>query len=455
MLRERNRCSQHSPALPCPGHHRWAAALTLCLALLAAGSASLGHAKAQSPAAAPSPSPPAAPTPQTSQPAANRTPPAANAPSPPYRRRDTTLIEIFCGMSGLLVLYPILRFLFSQWSFRQQRIFGNLAGDAVVFYYQQFRPGAAVLKDHPPVPQGALRPIFPEATSKAYMDAFSTDFYRWYGRKYYIAPVLMLTTVTVTLAVWSEKMLRFWASASRNPEGLRALTASALAGAVVWVISDALDRLRRRDFTTIDVYYYVFRILLAIPFAWALSVAYIGDKEVGLSMAIPLAFFLGSFPTQTLFTIARRIGAQQLKLGDDQVSGSLELEKLQAIGKSTAERFKDEGFATITSLAYADPIDLTIRTNFDFNYVVSCVSQALMYIYFGEDSKKLARFSLIGALEIAALLRWTKDDDKKALAEKTIQDAAAALNISPEALCINLAQIAEDPYTAFLANVWT
>ena len=87
--------------------------------------------------------------------------------------------------------------------------------------------------------------------------------------------------------------------------------------------------------------------------------------------------------------------------------------------------------------------------------MVSCVSQALMYIYFGEDSKKLARFSLIGALENAALLRWTKDDDKKALAEKTIQDAAATLNISPEALLINLAQIAEDPYTAFLANVWT
>jgi hypothetical protein len=259
----------------------------------------------------------------------------------------------------------------------------------------------------------------------------------------------------VALAVWSEKVLRFWASASRNPDGLRALTASALAGAVVWIISDALDRLRRRDFTTVDVYYYVFRILLAIPFAWALSAASIGGKEVGLSVAIPLAFFLGAFPTQTLFTIARRIGSQQLKLGDDQASGSLELEKLQAVGKSMAERFKDEGIATISALAYADPIDLTIRTNFDLNYVVTCVSQALMYIYFGDDCKKLARFSMIGALEIAALLRWSSDDDKKAIAEKTIQDAAAALDISPEALRINLAQIAEDPYTTFLVNVWT
>jgi hypothetical protein len=357
-------------------------------------------------------------------------------------------------MAGLLAIYPVVRFLFSQWSFRQQRIFGSLAGDAVVYYYQQFRPGTAVSRQHPPVPQSTVRPIFPEATSKAYMEAFSVDFYRWYGRKYYIAPVLMLTTVTVALAVWSEKVLRFWAFAARNPEGLRALTASALAGAVVWIISDTLDRLRRRDFTTIDVYYYVFRILLAIPFAWALSAASIGGKDIGLSVAIPLAFFLGAFPTQTLFTIARRIGSQQLKLGDDQSSGSLELEKLQAVGKSMAERFNDEGVATISALAYADPIDLTIRTNFDLNYVVTCVSQALMYIYFGEDCKKLAKFSMIGALEVGLLLRWTRNDDKKAMAEKTIQDAAAALDISPEALRINLDQIAEDPYTTFLANLW-
>jgi hypothetical protein len=451
MPRERDRRSQHCPALPSHGN-RWAASLSLalCIASLAAG---FPHAQTPAPATAFSPpasSPPsAAPTSQVATSPAIPAPRVTNADSPPYHHRDALLIRIFCAMSGIMAIYPILRFLFSQWSFRQQRIFGNLAGDAVVFYYQQFRPGSAV------IPQSNVRPIFPEATSRAYMDAFSTDFYRWYGRKYYIAPVLMLTFVTVALAVWAEKMLRFWASASRNPEGLRALTAAALAGALVWVISDTLDRLRRRDFTTVDVYYYTFRILLAIPFAWALSVVYIGDKEIGLSMAIPLAFFLGAFPTQTLFTIARRIGSQQLKLGDDQVTGSLELEKLQAIGKTTAERFKDEGIATINGLAYADPIDLTIRTNFDFNYVVSCVSQALMYIYFGEDGKKLARFSMIGALEIAAILRWTRDDEKRALTEKTIQDAAAALNLSPEALRINLAQIAEDPYTTFLANVWT
>jgi hypothetical protein len=380
----------------------------------------------------------------------------AAPPPPPYDRRDSLLIWIFCVLTVALVLYPLLRFLYRVWSFRQQRIFGTLAGDAVVFYYRQFRPGSDVVRDNPTGRPQTARPCFPQDISDRYMAAFRLDFYRWYGRKYYIAPLLMLAILAATVAGWAEKVLRYWAAASVNPQGLRALTASALAGALVWVINDEIDRLRRRDFTTSDVWYYVFRILLAIPFAWALSVVYIDGKQVGLSSAIPLAFFLGAFPTQTLFTIARRIGSQNLKLGDDQSTGNLELEKLQAVGKSTAERFKDEGIATISSLAYADPIDLTIRTNFDFNYVVSCVSQALMYIYFGEDCKKLARFSMIGALEIAAVIRWANDPDpvRSALAAKTIADAAAALNLSVEALRVNLDQIAEDPYTAFLANVW-
>ena len=95
-------------------------------------------------------------------------------------------------------------------------------------------------------------------------------------------------------------------------------------------------------------------------------------------MSIPIAFFLGAFPTTTLFTLARRFVSQTLKLGDDKESGDLELEKLQSVVKPNAERFKAEDISTITAMAYADPIDLTIRTNFDLNYVVDCMSQALM-----------------------------------------------------------------------------
>ncbi len=423
---------------------------------------------AASPASQPaSPKVPAAasPAPQAAAPASDGKTPAAAGPNAQpqneHQLRDNYLIHSFCALAVLLVLYPIGRFLLRPWSFRREKLLGALAGDAIVHYYIQFRAGAQVLRKFPPTE--SAEPvngcIFPTAVSDAYLASFRNDFSRWYGRRYYIAPVLMLTLLSTASGWWADEMIRTWASNGTGPgTDLRALVASALAGAFVWVISDALDRLRTRDFVSVDVWYLVFRILLAVPFAWALSLlAPNADAKIfGVPASIPLAFFLGSFPTQTLFTIARRIGSQQLHLGDDQETGNLELEKLQSIGKSNAERFKDEGITTITTLAYADPIDLTIRTNFDFSYVVDCVSQALTWIYFGDAGAQLFGYSLRGAQEIVSVVLTADNDEdpRQARAQQTIIEAAQKLNIPPEAFRSSLDQIADDPYTKFLVNVW-
>jgi hypothetical protein len=139
---------------------------------------------------------------------------------------------------------------------------------------------------------------------------------------------------------------------------------------------------------------------------------------------------------------------------------SAQLEKLQSVGKTSAERFNDEGVTTITGLAYSDPIDLTIRTNFDFNYVVDCVSQALDWIYFKDDCDKLFEFSLRGAQEIIFLTQLADGTEgvnapaTQARAEQTIKDAAAKLGLSADAFRSTLDQIADDPYARFLFNVW-
>lgn len=412
--------------------------------------------------AVPQRTPPAPQSPLCDKPAPTVCPQPLPPPLYPHAPRDNALIDFFCALAVLLVLYPIGRFLLKQWSFRKEKLLGALAGDAIVYYYKQFRAGASVLQHHPPVEseEPTEAGVFPKVVSDAYMASFRKDFSRWYGRRYYIGPVLMLAVLSAVSGWWADEMLKAWASSGTGPgTDLRALTASALAGAFVWVVSDELDRLRRRDFTTSDVYYYVFRILLAIPFAWALSASSVDGKLLGVPAVIPLAFFLGAFPTQTLFTIARRFGSQTLKLGDDQATGTLELEKLQAIGKTNAERFKDEGFATIAALAYADPIDLTIRTNFDFSYVVDSVSQALAWIYFGKNDKydDLLGLSLRGAQEIASVIAEANDPadtEKKNRALKTIEDAATDLKIPPNAFRSSLDQIAEDPYTKFLVNIW-
>jgi hypothetical protein len=308
------------------------------------------------------------------------------------------------------------------------------------------------------------KPIPPEVI-ELYDATFRLDFDKWYGLRYYIIPVIVLAILCAVCAWWCTFNLWIWLStAGLGPlETQRALATSALAGAFVWIISDEIDRLRRRDFTTSDVYYYIFRILLSIPFAWALA-----SLDLGIVKGVPIAFFLGAFPTTTLFTGARRIVNKYTQLGDDPDSGKLEIEKLQSVGKEIAERYKDEGVSSICQLAYADPVDLTIRTNFDFSYVCATIAQALLWLYLNEDQiKAVSIFSLRSSYEVRSL--WAdlhnKDAKIKADADATLKAIVAALQppaapqqpnptITPESLSAMLYQVACDPYTIFLVNIW-
>jgi hypothetical protein len=340
-----------------------------------------------------------------------------------------------------MVIYPIGRYLARSWAFRRDYLVAQLSGESMKLYYQQFRVGATISNKSVGDPS---------LTDSDYAGAFQRDFDKWYGRRYYIFPVLGLAVLTAICGWWGCVILWDWTSGLNTPESMQGLVGAALAGAFVWVISDEIDRLRRRDFTSFDVYYYIFRILISIPFGWALT-RLVVTPQVG----IPVAFFLGAFPTSTLFTIARRLANQQLKLGEDAVAGKLELESLQSVGKDAAERFRDEGIFTITQLAYVDPLDLTIRTNFDFNYVVDCVSQALLWIYLGDKGKDLQPFSLRGAQEVAYFYACLTDSTPDPNAVAALQEMASTkLSMSKESLQCTLEQVAKDPYTVFLCKIW-
>ena len=369
---------------------------------------------------------------------------------------DGVVSVAFCLFTLLLVIYPIGRYLAKPWAFRRDTLIGQLSGDPMRLYYRQFHSGEMIpnISAQGDKKSAESKPVGDPALQLSdYEAAFRRHFNKWHGRRYYIAPVAGLAVLTAVSAWWGCANLWLWISGLRSIESMYGLAAAAIAGGLVWIISDEIDRLRRRDFTSSDVYYYVFRLLLAVPFAWALT-----RIQMTLQVGIPIAFFLGAFPTSTLFTAARRIANQQLKLGDDPASGNLELEKLQSIGKQGAERFKDEGISTISQLAYSDPVDLTIRTNFDFNYVTDCVSQALLWIYLGDQLQNLAIFSLRGAYEANCLIEDLAGPNP-ANAQKTLADIVAVLvankiQISAETLETTLRQAGQDPYTEFLVDIW-
>jgi hypothetical protein len=339
------------------------------------------------------------------------------------------MIDLLCGLAAAIVCVPILLYLLRPWATRRDKLFGYLDAPSLVLYYQQFFPS---------------KNPDPDKVQKE----FRRDFSRTYGRQHYLIPIVLLWLLTVVSAFLAARTLQVWQKVSPDKYAAPWIVLSALAGGFAWVISDMIGRLRKRDFTVSDVYNWLFRVLVAAPFGWAF--AQVTKDDFG----VPLAFLLGAFPTQTLFTIARRLAATRLGVSDDPATGELELEKLQSITKTNAERFYDEGISTIVQLAYADPIDLTIRTNFDFNYVIDCSSQALLWIYFGDKTSTLRLYSLRGAQEVCYFLGMLSDSQTGPQATATLTALAGSLNLPPDVVRTTLEEVGDDPYSKFISSVW-
>jgi hypothetical protein len=341
------------------------------------------------------------------------------------------LINAACFFAWLMVIAPAIIFLGVAWSTRRDSLFSLMTDGTLELYYNRFYPS---------------RKIDP----KERVRIFRKDFGKRYGRRRYVFPLLTLAVLSGWGLWGAAGTIKVWVkvAAPDRTYAIDEIALGALLGGLTWIISDSLERFRTRDFTSHDVYNAVFRLLIAVPLGYSLG------SFLDVKFKVAMAFLLGVFPTSTLFTIARRLGAKQFGLAPDaaDAGGTSELEKLQSVATATAERFRDEGVSSIVSLAWTDPIDLTIRTNFEFSFVVDCISQALFWIYVRDDIQQLYVLSLRGAQEVSTFMDSVKAGD--AGAKKTLGEAAGRLKVSEEALFQTLTQVCEDPSTRFIVNIW-
>jgi hypothetical protein len=341
------------------------------------------------------------------------------------------LIVSACLVAWLMTIAPAILFLLGNWTRRRESIFDLMKDETLELYYKRFHPGRKIEPQHR-------------------VTIFRQDFGTMYGRQRYVLPLLLLAF----LAGWglwgTAGTLEVWVglSTSRAHYTIDDIALGAFLGALTWVISDNLGRFRTRDFTSHDVYNGVFRLLIAVPLGYSLG------SFLDAKFKVTVAFLLGAFPTSTLFTIARRLGAKQLGSAADVIDGAgdSELEKLESVVRSTSERFHDEGIAGIAALAWTDPIDLTIRTNFEFDFVVDCISQALLWVYVQDDIHLLYVLSLRGAQEVSTFMDTYDSGDEGA--KKTLAEVAARLKIGEAALLQTLGQVRDDPSTRFMAKIW-
>jgi hypothetical protein len=270
-----------------------------------------------------------------------------------------------------------------------------------------------------------------------------------FGLRSFIFPLLFyigvlalatLVVVSITIAPIFEIALSF--------DNYNALIAYALAGAYLWVVSDLLSRWRQRDIGPSALFNWAFRFVISIPIG--LTLAAIMKEQ----FAAPMAFLLGAFPTNTLITFLRRQASDRLKLGDNADDKRSELEAIQGITTTIAEKFGEIGVTTLVRLAYEDPIQLAMRLNLPFVFVLDVVSQALVGMYF-KDLDIARKYSIRGSIEALFLYRSLQDEDSDGheRAKIVVKDMATDLKVSPETLEETLSQIAEDPATEFLESL--
>lgn len=341
----------------------------------------------------------------------------------------------------LLLLTPPVAYLFTGWHYRKEEIVAGMPEKAMQLYFRQFQPQY-------------------EVQEVKVTERFRRYYAHQFGRRHFILPLVLLFLISSASMIWNILSLIDWLGFDgktvdvnkAGPGHLPLLAVVALSGAFMYCISEQIQHWTSWDLLPSDLLWMSFRLVIAIPTAYAIAAV------LNPETALPIAFLIGAFPTNTLMMIIRRFAVNRLNLGEMPAGGATELQELQGIDLRKAERFAGEGISTVLQLAYADPVKLTIRTNLGYNYIVDCISQALLWVYLRKEERDgWIRVGLRGAIEVRLIwLRMQSDDvNKRAKNEQLLEKIAGELKYELAILKNVLEQAADDPYSEFIYESWT
>ena len=346
---------------------------------------------------------------------------------------NSYFVWLFTLLLLSLLMMPSIRFLRVGWHRKKEDIISGLSDESIRLYFKHFYPNEKLDENN-------------------VRETFESNFDHRFGRQHFALPMILLILIAGVQLFLLGGTVAVWLKIIPKTGGvLPPIVAAAMSGAYMWVLTDMISRNQRLDLAPVSLSWGAFRFVTAVPFAYAFAHLF------AESLAIPIAFLIGVFPVRMLRSLAFRIAVRNLNVGEFGEQGVNELERLQCVNTTNAETFSNEGVNTILQLAYADPVDLTIRTGFSFSYVIDCASQALAWIYFQDKLEKMRIYSLRGAQEIFTLideLDNAETKDVKKNAKIALNKIAAQIEMDVDALERTFREIAEDPYTCFLCDVW-
>jgi hypothetical protein len=346
----------------------------------------------------------------------------------------TLLIDV---IAVILVTYPICTWLVFGWRRKRDDIVLAMTPGAAASYFKAFQNK-------------------PYDDPHAAMADFKKFYKQWYGRRTFLLPTILCATVTFFLGYIEIDSLilaltdSLTDAAKPSYISIKPVAASAIAGAFVFVAANFIWKANRRALSSSDVLVGTLRLFIAVPLGYSFSA--ILNQETGAFVA----FGLGAFPLQTVQSLFDRFTRKQLGADEEAESTRDQVTQLSCVDRIVASRLEEADITTICQLAYCDPVQTTLRTNYSFAFVQDIVSQALVWLYIKDKTGEISMLGLRGAYEIRQLLIDYQGEDggEQERAHSIATSLAAKLEITEEE-CLNLLfQIGEDPYTIFLWEVW-
>ncbi|QEL55964.1 hypothetical protein [Chromobacterium paludis] len=357
----------------------------------------------------------------------------------------------------MLAATPYLRFVDYGWWTRFDEFGNQLWGDALSLYLRSFwhrRAETAGALGEPG--QGA------SASGGKAAALFSAIYREQYGPDAFMAPLTLLLCVVffeanyVVLFPLKEMLPGGHPLAAYLAQfGHFELQASAMSGAYMFVVGDAVNRVRKRCLNVADVYWYALRMLLAVPIAYSVTLA-LPDN-----VAVAVSFALGALPIDSIIKLLRRLVNSKLELGvTDQPDPLL---KLEGVTSSIASELEAEGVASIDELLSMDPVLLSIHTGLPFRFVLWLASQSIACRYLGDAAFSLSAIGLADATSIYCLVQRLRAAEAKGqpdeAAEQILQDACQLLQSVSKAawpdkqtVAFLFGNIADNAYTGLLMS---
>jgi hypothetical protein len=353
------------------------------------------------------------------------------------------LAHLAAALAAVLMSYlcchPVIAFVRRGWAIKRSEVVQSLSDAAKKIYLEQF------LKQQTDNPADDFKKIYDTR----------------YGPYRLIVPSILLALVLLPLtfliterAVSALATTNGWTLTADGFPKLMILPGAAVAaivGAYTWVVASLIGAAASHNLAPGVVLSSVLRLVVSVPMGYA--IAYLAAKNLGPF----IAFAIGAFPLNTVQLFFQRAAARQLSLDMPADERRDQVIQLSGVDPPTADRLREADITTIPQLAYCDPVQVSMRTNLGFQFVLDLVGQALAWIYFEQKLTALRLLGLRGGVEIRNLLEnlQSGDQNEREAAQATFNAAAKAAGIDPvTAFHTVCSEIAHDPHTAFISEVW-